>query len=254
VVFDNASTDGTRELAERHADAVFTVPEGAYVPGRVLNAAMREATSDIVVFVNSDCPPDDERWLETLVAGFTSGTVAAVFGRQRPRPDCVPLFARDTEATFGPSDAPCAWRHRFSMANSAIRRSVWAAMPFREDLQYSEDIDWTWRARQAGFEVRYVGAASVEHSHNYSWRQYYRRQFGEGEAEARIFPWTRWQRSWLRYSLLPYLRVVAADVRQALARAEVTAALSSPVMRLAQLTGRRAGFRRGWARHQQEAA
>ena len=254
VAFDNGSTDGTRELLARDAAVVIDVPAGGYIPGRVLNAAMREADSPVVVFLNSDCVPDGPEWLARLLSGLLSDRVAAVFGRQRPRRDCLPLFARDTEAAFGDGVASRLWRHHFSMASAAIRRSVWEAMPFREDLQYSEDIDWTWRARQAGFEVLYVSSSSVEHSHNYTWRQYYRRQFGEGEAEARIFAWTNWERSWLRYSALPYFRQVVADVRFAVRRGALRAAIASPVFRLAQLAGRRAGFRRGWNRRMQEAS
>jgi len=248
LVFDNQSTDGTEAEVAAAAAAVFTVPAGQYVPGRVLNAAMREADSEFVVFLNSDCVPDDPRWLERLLAGFSSENVAAVFGRQRPRPDCTPLFARDTETAFGDGTDATAWRHHFSMANSAIRRSVWLNLPFREDLQYSEDIDWTWRARQQGLEIRYVPDAAVEHSHNYSWRQYYRRQFGEGEAEARIFDWNAWQRSWLRYAALPYVRQVLSDVTHAVRHRQVTALVTAPAFRMAQLLGRYAGFRQGWSR------
>jgi rhamnosyltransferase len=248
IVFDNQSTDGTEADVAAAAAAVFTVPAGSYVPGKVLNAAMREAASDIVVFLNSDCVPDDPRWLEKLLAGFTSDAVAAVFGRQRPRPDCTPLLARDTEAAFGDGTQALGWRHHFSMANSAIRRSVWLNLPFREDLQYSEDIDWTWRARQQGFEIRYVPDAAVEHSHNYNWRQYYRRQFGEGEAEARIFDWNAWQRSWLRYAALPYVRQVLGDMKHAVRHRQVSALMTAPTFRLAQLLGRHAGFRLGWSR------
>ena len=61
TVFDNSSTDGTREAVEKIADAVFDVPKGKYIPGKVLNRAMSETVSEIVVFVNSDCTPVDSR-------------------------------------------------------------------------------------------------------------------------------------------------------------------------------------------------
>jgi rhamnosyltransferase len=132
------------------------------------------------------------------------------------------------------------------MAVSAIRRSVWNEMPFREDIHYSEDIDWTWRARQRGYEIRYVAGAMVMHSHNYTLRQFYKRHFGEGRAEARIFEWTPWDRSLVRYSLLPYVRQVASDWRYCAAKLDLGEALRSPVLRMAQLAGRRRGFWAGW--------
>ncbi len=254
IVLDNASTDGTLEEVKKYTDRVIHIPAGAYVPGRVLNQGMAASHGELVVFLNSDCTPQHETWLRRLLAGFTDERVAAVFGRQIPRPDCHPLYAKDTEQTYGDGTRQQRWRHCFSMAASAIRRSVWEAMPFDEHLQYSEDIEWTWRARQRGYTIRYVPDAVVMHSHNYTWRQFYQRHYGEGKAEALIFDWSPWERSFLRYSLLPYVRQVLSDGVYCLARGHLSAALYSPILRLAQLLGRRAGFREGWKERQGRAA
>lgn len=246
LAMDNGSTDGTREIVAAAADRLEDVPAGRYVPGRVLNRAMQLTDGEVVVFLNADCTPDDERWLETLCAALTPG-VAAVFGRQRPRPGCSPLLARDTEDTFGDGRAQASWRHCFSMAASAIRRAAWAEAPFDETLQYSEDIDWTWRARQRQWLIRYVPAASAMHSHNYTLAQSWRRHHGEGRAEARIFEWSPWQRSWPRYVLLPLARRVLSDWRYSLHRRDWRSLPYAPMLRSAQVLGRRQGFRAGWA-------
>lgn len=242
VAFDNSSTDGTLEEIRKYTNQVHNVPAGSYVPGRVLNQAMAATDGEFVVFLNSDCAPHDQCMIERLLAGFDSERVAAVFGRQMPRPGCRALMMKDTEDTYGDGSRQSYWRHCFSMAVSAIRRSVWEEMPFKEDLQYSEDIDWTWRARQRGYEIRYVAEAMVLHSHNYTLRQFYKRHFGEGRAEAAIFEWTPWERSFLRYSVLPYIRQVASDWKYCTTRLEIGEALYSPVLRMAQLIGRRRGF------------
>lgn len=245
VVFDNASTDGTLDEVKRYTDRIIHVPAGTYVPGRVLNQGMAVSDGEYVVFLNSDCTPQQPSWLRALLDGFTDDQVAAVFSRQIPRPDCYLLYAKDTEDTYGDGHAQQAWRHCFSMASSAIRRSLWRDMPFNEQLHYSEDIEWTWRAKERGYTIRYAPASIVMHSHNYTWRQYYARQYGEGKAEATIFPWTGWQASLLRYSLLPYGRQVLHDWRYCLQRGAFHTALYVPVLRLAHLLGRRAGFRAG---------
>ena len=195
-VYDNDSDDGTVEFLKTQPVRVHRVPAGSYVPGVVLNWAMQEvsASAPLVVFLNSDCTPLDDQWLDTLLDGFADVDTAAVFTRQVPRPDCMPLFAKDTEDTFGDGSRQQHWRHCFSMASSAIRTSVWETMPFREDILYSEDIDWTWRARQRGKQIVYVKDSKVYHSHNYTLGQFFRRQYGEGKAEANIFEWSRWER------------------------------------------------------------
>lgn len=247
VAFDNASDDGSREILAHEADILIDVPAGAYVPGRVLNQAMRETRSDLVAFLNSDCEPLDENWLAPLVALMRDPEVAAGFGCQMPRPDCLPWFARDTESTFGDGKDQAKWRHCFSMASSIVRRSAWEAAPFDEDIKYSEDIEWTWRARQAGHRIAYAADSRVYHSHNYTWAQYYKRQYGEGRAEARIFEWDAVGRSWPRYSLLPYLRQVARDIKYCATHGQPLRGLVCPYVRTAQLLGRRKGFMEGLA-------
>lgn len=245
TVMDNASQDGTTAVAKKIADAVIHVPAGTYVPGKILNQAMEATTSGRVVFLNSDCTPLDDHWLEALLAGFDSDQVAAVFSRQMPRPDCLPLFAKDTEDTFGDGSQQAAWKHCFSMASSAIPRRIWNDMPFNPNIQYSEDIEWTWRARRQGYAIHYCPESRVYHSHNYTVKQWYRRQYGEGKADAEIFEWTSWERSWLRYSGMPFVRQVLSDWKYSLTNGSLQGIVHSPGLRFAQMLGRRKGFNAG---------
>lgn len=245
LVLDNASTDGSAELAARVADRVETVPRGAYVPGRVLNRGMELTDGEVTVFLNSDCTPVDPRWLRRLVEPFADPKVCATFGRQEPRPGCPALEAKDLMEAYGEAHRQERCRHWFSMASAAIRRSVWRGLRFDETLRYSEDVDWSWRARQAGGAIRFVPDSRVLHSHAYSLRQFYSRHYGEGQAEARIFAWSPWQASLLRYSLLPYVRQLWSDWRWCARAGAAGAALVAPLYRLAQLAGRRAGFLAG---------
>jgi rhamnosyltransferase len=245
IAFDNASTDGTREALLDAGAELHDVPAGTYVPGRVLNRAMEVSDSERVVFLNSDCTPQHADWLDRLLAGFVNDDIVAVFGRQVPRPEHRLLFAKDTETTYGDGSRQAAWRHCFSMASSAIRRAWWCHERFDESLGYSEDIEWTWRARQAGHRVSYVADAVVMHSHDYTLAQWYKRQYGEGRAEARIFAWEPWQASWFRYSLLPFGRQLCSDWVYCLRYGALSAVLHAPLLRAAQLLGRRAGFLTG---------
>lgn len=245
IVFDNDSIDGTVDEVGKYTSMVINIPKGQYVPGSVLNKAMETSQGELIVFLNSDCTPRDEFWLERLLDGFSGEQVAAVFGRQIPRRDCSPLLAKDTEDTYGDGSRQKYWRHCFSMASSAIRRSVWEKMRFNEQIQYSEDIDWTWRVRQQGYSIAYVPESIVYHSHNYTLRQFYRRHVGEGKAEAAIFDWSPWEGSFLRYSLLPYSRQVLSDWRYCTRRLLFGTMLYSPILRLSQLLGRRAGLKQG---------
>ena len=64
--------------------------------------------------------------------------VAAVFGRQIPRPDCQAVFAHDYERCFGHDRESAKWEHFCSMASSGVRKDIWAKRGFNEQMQYSE--------------------------------------------------------------------------------------------------------------------
>ncbi|MGD9819256.1 MAG: glycosyltransferase family 2 protein [Desulfomonilaceae bacterium] len=246
LCLDNESGDGTVNELRKYASRIVNIPKGTYIPGRVLNLGMELSSGSHVVFLNSDCTPQNSSWLENLLAGFgTDENVAAVFGRQIPRPDCKPLFAKDTEDTYGDGSRQKYWRHCFSMASSAISRAVWEKDRFNEHIQYSEDVDWTWRARQKGYSIKYVPESIVTHSHNYTLKQFYKRHYGEGKAEAIIFDWTPWESSIVRYSLAPYARQMLSDWKYCLRNRCLSGVFASPVLRLYQMLGRRKGFKEG---------
>lgn len=247
ILFDNESVDGSREVLEKVASLVVNVPEGEYLPGRVLNQAMELAGGEIVVFLNADCTPQGAHWLDRLMTGIDRPGVAAVFGRQIPRPGCDTLFTKDTNDTFGDGHRQKRWRHCFSMASSAVRKSVWREFPFSEDISYSEDIAWTWEARKRGYRVDYIPESVAMHSHNYTLGRWYRRQFGEGKAEAHIFEWTRWRRSVIRCAVMPFVAQVKSDWAYCSRKGMFGQVVRSPLLRMVQNVGRYRGLRAGFA-------
>lgn len=240
IVFDNQSTDGTLDEVRKYTDRIVNVEK--YVPGQVLNSGMEHTEGEVVVFVNSDCVPQNEHCLQTLVDVFQDPDVVAAFSQQVPRPECIPIQVKDTLDTYGDGKRQERWRNCFSMATSAIRRSVWQEMRFDDHLLISEDIDWTYRARQSGGRVAYVPESIVMHSHNYTLQQLYRRQYKEGHDEANIYEWVGWKRSLIRYSLLPCARQIVSDARYFIPRLWIGAAISSPLWRITQTIARRRGF------------
>lgn len=247
--FDSSSSDGTLEVIREYNDPARIQQNDPkdYNPGRVLNHAVATAgaEADILVFLNSDATPEREDWLARLIAPLAAPDVGAAFGRQTARPDCRELFRKDTERAFGDGSESANWVHFFSMANAAARREVLEQYPFETRVQYSEDIEWSYRLRRTGLRIVYVPEAAATHSHNYTLAQSYKRQFGEGKAEAWIFRNGEMDMSFLRYMVLPAGMEVLRDLGWAARERSLDAALHSVPLRLTQKWGRWRGLRAG---------
>jgi len=245
--FDSSSKDGTFEIIQQYnvPERIFQNDSASYNPGTVLNEAVRKVGGDVVVFINSDATPESEDWLEKLIAPLADPQMGAVYGRQTVRPDCRSLFVKDTERAFGDGREAAKWVHFFSMANAAARRDVLERFPFETRVQYSEDIEWSFRLRKAGLEIRYVPEAAATHSHNYTLRQSFKRHVGEGKAEAWIFRDGELNTSFLRYCLLPYGMEVLRDFRWGVEKASLDALLHTIPLRAVQKWGRWRGLLEG---------
>jgi rhamnosyltransferase len=237
---DSRSDDGTLAVIAKHncSQRIHTNDPKQYVPGKVLNEAVKHCNGEIIVFLNSDATPIDKYWLENLIAPLSDPSVGAVFGRQVSRPNCYSLFEKDTERAFGNGDIAARWRHFFSMANSATRKNVLRDHGFRTNIQYSEDIEWSLRLTENNYRVQYVAEAAVYHSHNYNLLESYKRHKGEGNAEAIIYSNQGTSFSFLNYFLLPLCMEVLRDVLWSFKKRSVIALIHSIPLRLAQKLGR----------------
>lgn len=186
LIVDSGSTDNSLEIARRWSCKIIAIAAKDYFPGKVLNRAIAESSSKIVVFLNSDAVLLIPTALENLLAVFKEEEVQAAFGRQVARPDAKPGVQRDVGSSF-PASSPAPPWIPFALPIAAMRKAIWQKRPFYTAAWGSEDTEWGEWARRSGVEVRYVPMACVMHSHNYTLKQLYGRRFIEGEADLFIY-------------------------------------------------------------------
>ena len=247
LVFDSGSLDDSvaliREAAPRHF--VQIAPQ-EYHPARVLNHGMRLARAAYAIFLNADATPQNSGWLRPLVRGLLEPDVAAVFGRQIPRPDCQAVYAHDYERCFGQPRDSATWDHFFSMASSGIRKEVWERRGFNEQVRYSEDDEYTRWCRAQGYRIVYVPESVVSHSHNYTPAQAYQRSFGEGRTLAAVWPGKRNDLTWDKTVLLGWLNDARRDLRFCARTRRLREWPHALGIRWQQRRGRLKGFKDGW--------
>ncbi|MGH2395462.1 MAG: glycosyltransferase [bacterium] len=160
---------------------VVTIPAKEFDHGATRQAAVARCTTSIVAFLSDDAEPADSFWLAALVKPFHDPRVAAVFGRQLPRPEAelgerIFRLARYPDRGFWIDAIRIRLGRRamlpLSDANAAYRVSALKEVGgFPRPCSFGEDQVAVARLLTAGWTVHYVPEAAVWHSHNHSWKQ-----------------------------------------------------------------------------------
>jgi rhamnosyltransferase len=186
---DSGSDDGTFEAVQRFnpvAERVMRIPPEAYVPGAVLNSMIERTREQIIVLLNADAIPMDEKWLENLVTPILNGEADATMSRQVARA-CAPFIVkRDTLRGYSAKALKGKRTDFFSAVACAFRRSLWEETKFYTD-GYAEDLAWSKACREKGGRFELVPDSVVEHSHNFTIKELYRKRYRHGLAFVYIY-------------------------------------------------------------------
>jgi glycosyltransferase involved in cell wall biosynthesis len=210
VLVDSGSTDDTRAIAAAGGCRVIDVAPERFTYGHALNLGCAAARGGLCVLVSAHCVPVNDRWLRRLLEPFRDPAVAASYGKQLPLAATLPYEQRNLLAGFPFGSRRQTSHAFFHNANAALRREVWARLPFDETLPGLEDREWARRVLAAGWQIVYEPLAMVYHEHAETLGQIYARSFREGVALRRLDPGFAQSPARL---VVNYLRGVQRDVR-----------------------------------------
>jgi len=250
IVVDNGPDAATEAVARRAGARYAAEPRRGY--GCARNRGLDEARGDVLYFLDDDCVAEPD-WTERLLTALESADLAGgsrVSGRRG-------LAARlDYLSTDGPvmaPDLPAGAPAHLSTSNLILRRAVVEKTGrFDEGLAMCEDRDFTARARDLGFRLRFEPRARVTHyssvaqfgdylgrmrHYGFGTSQYFAQRPEEGLA--RFFP----RSAAARLLLLPALAAAGTGylVARNLPRHGDAVALS-PLLFLGQLAWHWGGF------------
>lgn len=158
---------GTRQFGAEHSDA------------------------DVMIFMTQDAVPADEFLVENLVEVLEAGgevtTVAVAYARQLPKHDChiVEQYTRqfnypEQSRIKTKADIPVLGIKTFFCSDvcAAYRRDLFEELGgFESPVIFNEDMFFAANAISHGYGVAYAAEAKVIHSHNYTMRQQFHRNF-----------------------------------------------------------------------------
>lgn len=205
IVVDSGSTDATLAIAARYPVRILHIRPEEFSFGRSLNLGCREARGDYIVIASAHVYPVYDDWIEQLVAPFADPRIGLVYGKQRG--DASTRYAEHRVfAHWFPERSDFNQQHPFcNNANAAVRRAIWAELPYDESLTGLEDVDWANRAMRLGWRVAYNAEAEIVHLHDESPQRIFRRYQREAMALRRIFPDQR-------FGLRDFVRLCAANI------------------------------------------
>ncbi len=195
IAIDSGSSDGSVELLRGRVDCLIQIDRGAFNHGLTRNLGAERARGELVVFLVQDAIPVSSGWLASLAHPLLEdATLAGAWARQIPRAGASGVTRFYHERWLGASPEPRLSRvrdagdlanltplerHRvcaFDNVCSCVRRSVWGRHPFRA-TPIAEDLEWAREVLLAGFGLAYAADAVVEHSHERSACDEFRRTY-----------------------------------------------------------------------------
>ena len=191
IVVDSSSEDITQEMIKRHLEVkLIVIDRKNFNHGGTRDAMLRESTGDFVLFLTQDAMPSGNDYIAKIVAPFADDEVALVYGRQLPRKDARPAEALVRKYSYGDesmvitkADIPSLGIKAFHSTDvcAAYRRTAYLEVGgFETDVLTNEDMFIAARLLHAGWKIVYEANATVTHSHNFTFRQQYRRNYIQG--------------------------------------------------------------------------
>ncbi|MBW3093434.1 glycosyltransferase family 2 protein [Bifidobacterium sp. 82T10] len=197
IVVDSQSDDDTVQRVHRYEHVrLIEIQRKNFDHGATRDMALRESNGDYVLFLTQDALPKDSRYIEKLLKPFADEKVALVSGRQIARQSArlseklVREFNYPAKSHVrNANDIPQYGIKAFFATDvcSAYRRDAYLAVGgFEHPITTNEDMFIAAAFLHAGYSVAYAADAQVWHSHNFTLRQQYRRNYIMGrEIELR---------------------------------------------------------------------
>lgn len=198
LVVDSGSTDNTLEIVQRYPVRLERIPPETFHHARTRNYAAGLAKGEFLVFLSQDAIPASETWLSAMISNFGDRSVGAAYGRQLAKPDSTLERREVLGVVYGGERVVKDPHHgqergfryyHFSSVNAAIRKEVWRATRFPDDLKVFEDLGISKRILDAGWKIVYEPRATVYHSHNHTTGGLFRRYFDGGVTWKRLGLW-----------------------------------------------------------------
>lgn len=185
---------GTTLERKYHNITVKHLSKREFDHGHTRNQGVKLSRADVFIMMTQDAIPADVFLVERLLEGLGDEKTAVAYARQLPGSESSEI-ERYTRAFNYPEESRVKTKADFpelgiktffcSNVCAAYKREVFDSLGgFADRAIFNEDMIYAARAVEAGFGIAYMAKAQVYHSHNYTCRQQFHRNFDLGVSQA----------------------------------------------------------------------
>lgn len=173
---------------------VWHISKREFDHARTRREAVKKSTAPVFVMMTQDAMPADSFLLENLTAPLVKNEIAVSYARQLPRKEAGPAerftrtFNYPAESRLkSKEDIPELGIKTFFCSNvcAAYRRDIYEKQGgFLKQAIFNEDMIYAAGCVGAGYQIAYIAEAQVIHSHRYTNREQFHRNFDLGVSQA----------------------------------------------------------------------
>ena len=186
IYVDNDSSDNSIEIASGYPiEVIAESRRGSFI---ARNTGARNASGEILVFIDSDCIAEKEfvgKLIRTIIDGKEVSCMGSIQSAEENKWSAI------EQKTFDNLIEEIKKMDYVSIAysgNLAVKKSVFDQLHgFDEDFFWAADIEFSLRLIKAGYKIRYVADANVKHFHRTSIVTIFKRKFQQGFWANRIY-------------------------------------------------------------------
>lgn len=185
---------GTTLERQAHNITVKHLSKREFDHGRTRNQGVKLSEADVFVMMTQDAVPADEYLIERLLAHLRQEKAAVSYARQLPTEKSgeIERYTRqfnypDESCVKTKEDLPKLGIKTFFCSNvcAAYDRKTFDKLGgFVNHTIFNEDMLYAAKAVEAGYGIAYAADACVYHSHDYTHRQQFHRNFDLGVSQA----------------------------------------------------------------------
>lgn len=195
IVVEDGSTDTSEEVCKKYQGSypIYYYTKQNTGPGLSRNFGCRRASGDYFIFLDSDCTVPTH-YLQAIDSAVHSYELHAFGGPDREHDSFSPLqkaisFAMTSVLTTGGirgSKRSVGGKFHPRSFNMGISREVFNATEGFSRMRFGEDVDFSMRIIEGGFNVSLIPEAWVYHKRRTSLKKFYKQVFNSGNARINL--------------------------------------------------------------------